>query len=521
LDPGLDRAETDAMTRILLIEDSDDDATIVGELLDEALGADYSLAVTMDLAGGLSRLESESFDLVLVDLYLPDSRGIETFRAAHRAAPMVPIVVLTGLDSDDVAREALAGGAQDFLVKGGIDADRLGRAIRHSIERQRLIGDLLHAQRLEAIGRLAGGIAHEFNNLLQVIGGHADLALSESDPERTKSSLETIRNATHRGSALVLQLLSFSRKQVLQPQLIDLNDLLRGLVRMIRPLLGERILLRLELAQQLGMVRVDPIQLEQAIVNLAVNARDAMPGGGSLVFTTAAAELGDDRRGLLRELDAGSYVRLTVRDTGVGLDAKALASIFEPYFTTKKSGEGTGLGLAMVHDFVRRSAGEIEVESQPGLGTTFRLFLPRVAGVVDRPPERQPAPAVPVGGNVLVVDDQPDVLGLIRRALERAGHRVATAGDGVKALGLVATAEQPFDVVLTDIAMPRIGGIELVERMRASRPDTRVVYMSGFVSESRTLGFLRPGDLFLEKPFSVADLLTRVNEALAAREIGG
>lgn len=396
-----------------------------------------------------------------------------------------------------------------------------GRALGDPAERSRLEDEirklqhqLLQSQRLETVGLLASGMAHDFNNLLNVIMGYAELlarSLPQGDTRRGR--IDHILQAALKAGRLTRRLLAFSRRPVERPRVVELNALVSEAERMLRRLIGEDVDLVLQLGDEVGNVRVDPGQLEQVLLNLVVNARHAMPRGG--VLTLATDNAGPARDEEVRPSVPGGYVRLTVTDTGVGMDAETKALIFEPFFTTKPTGTGTGLGLATVSGIVRQSGGVIEVESEPGRGTTFRIYLPRVA---ERP---KPAPLVASSGpgprgdeTVLLVEDQESLRDLIREALQLQGYHVLVAGDGEAALETARRHSGRLDLLVTDIVMPRLDGCDLARRLVAERPGLRVLYMSGHGPE--LVASRDPSDpgAILEKPFSTKTLSLRVRQAL-------
>jgi two-component system, cell cycle sensor histidine kinase and response regulator CckA len=390
--------------------------------------------------------------------------------------------------------------------------------LRDVTEKKSLESQLVQAQKMEAVGQLAGGIAHDFNNLLTAILGSTELLLSETDTgDPRREDLQEIVRAAHRAAGLVRQLLAYSRKQVLQPRLVNLNTIVHEMGGLLRRVVGERVTLRLDLDPTLGSVMADPGQIEQVIANLGVNARDAMPEGGTLTIATAnvsAAGIptpGEDR------MPSGPLVALSVSDTGVGMDDHVLAHLFEPFFTTKELGRGTGLGLATVYGIVRQSGGTIQVASQPSEGSTFTVYFPRVVASSLSMPMLAAAPAVPGGSEcVLVVEDEEAVRHLVCRVLRAKGYRVLEAPHAEAALEMAETAGT-IDLLVTDLVMPGIGGAALATRLVALRPALRVVFITGYAMEAvERQGELAVGSALLEKPFSADQLARKVREALAA-----
>jgi two-component system cell cycle sensor histidine kinase/response regulator CckA len=406
-------------------------------------------------------------------------------------------------------------------VRRGPDGEVMGfqGIVRDVTEHRVLEEQLRQAQKMEAVGRLAGGVAHDFNNLLTAIRGNADLALmglSDGDPLR--GDLDEIRRAADRAAALTRQLLAFSRRQVLQPRALDLNEVVRGTDRMLRRLIGEDTELVCILGEGLGHVRADPGQLEQVLMNLAVNARDAMPGGGRITLRTEPARV-DAATRPHPDLEPGCYAALTVSDTGQGIPQGAMAHVFEPFFTTKEVGKGTGLGLATVYGIVRQSGGCVWAGNAPGGGAVFTIYLPRTNASPAQPSANEPAGRVARGeGTVLLVEDEPQVRALTRRMLERSGYTVLTAANGEEALRLVAGHAGPLDLVLTDMVMPLMGGRELVERLAGVRPELRVVFMTGYTAGGvDTEGAPGRGLVLLEKPFSPEVLTSTIRAAMHGR----
>jgi PAS domain S-box-containing protein len=376
-------------------------------------------------------------------------------------------------------------------------------------------------QRMEAVGRLAAGIAHDFNNLLTAILGSTDLLLEALPPDHParEDALET-RQAALRAADLTRQLLAFSRQQVLAPRVLDLNAVVRDVERLLRRLIGEEVGLRTVLAADLAVVRADPSQIEQVLVNLAVNARDAMPRGGTVTIETANVSLDGAYVANQPLVAAGDYVMLALSDTGTGMDAATQARVFEPFFTTKERGKGTGLGLATVYGIVKQSGGYVWVYSELGIGTTFKIYLPRVTGgeVAERP-IAAPVPAATLHGSetILVVEDQEEVRTLIRKILEARGYRVLAAANGAAALQAAALHPGPIHLLLSDVIMPGMSGREVSRLLTPTRLSLRTLYVSGYTDESIVQhGVLEPEVEFLQKPFTAEGLLRRVREVLDA-----
>ncbi|HKO31401.1 MAG TPA: PAS domain S-box protein [Nitrospiraceae bacterium] len=756
---------------VLLIEDNEDDACLIGELLTERIAADIKLEWTDRLGSGLTRVTEGKVDVVLLDLSLPDSHGLETLDQIRALLPDLPVIVLTHLDDEETAVRAVRKGAQDYLVKGRSDSLLLVRAIRYAIERKQsdkamrdsearlrtiintahdaLIGmnaqglitewnpraedifgwprnvalgqklsdliipprqreaherglqhflrtgegpvlnrrveltglrrdgtefpieltisavkrgetyvfnaflsditerkraeeirvqlaaivessedaiisrslegivtswnrgaertfgftadeiidkpimllipddrldeesqileritrgehvthfetvrrrkdgkdinvaltisaikdgagtiigyskiarditdqksleaQLRQSQKMEGVGQLAGGIAHDFNNLLTVINSYSAMVLSEVDFSHTfaRNGIEQIKEAGHRAALLTRQLLMFSRQQVLEPKVLNLNEIVSNMAKLLRRLIGEDITQVLCLHPALGQVKIDPGQVEQIIMNLAVNARDAMPRGGQLTIETGNIELDNAYSSKHALVQSGPYVMLAVSDTGCGMDTDTQAHIFEPFFTTKGPGKGTGLGLATVYGIVKQSGGNIMVYSELSKGTTFKIYIPRIAKTSERP-EPTAAPAeLPCGSEtVLLAEDDEMVRALAQAILGRYGYTVLTARNGNDALHLAQEGSEKIHLLLTDTIMPMMNGPELAKRFRAIRPETKVLLMSGYTD--KVISFtaaLEPGTAFLQKPFTPQTLTHKVREVLDA-----
>jgi PAS domain S-box-containing protein len=389
--------------------------------------------------------------------------------------------------------------------------------VGHDItERKRLLEQFLQAQKMEAVGRLAGGIAHDFNNILTSILITTELLLPGLADDGAKADVQTIRGSAKRAAALTQQLLAFSRKQVLKPEVVNLNDLVRDTVGMLRSLIGEDITLEALLAPDLGNVEMDPGQMEQVIMNLAVNARDALPRGGRIVIETRNVDLNGDYVRTHSEARPGPHVLLSVTDNGEGMDPDVMEHIFEPFFTTKGVGKGTGLGLATVHGIVSQSGGHIWVYSEPRRGTTFKIYLPRVQAEAQAqaptPPKARGATGIET---ILLVEDDEGVRRAAARVLKRAGYRLLTAGNGAEALAALEVHEGPVDLLITDVVMPGMAGPEVAQRLRGVLPGLRVLFVSGYSDEVvARQGLVGPNEHYMEKPFVVDALLSRVRDIL-------
>jgi PAS domain S-box-containing protein len=382
-------------------------------------------------------------------------------------------------------------------------------------ERRQLEEETRQVRKMETAGRLAGGIAHDFNNLLTAILGTTEILLSELPPGATaRTDVEEIKRAASRAANLTRQLLAFGRRQVLKPRVLDLNQLVQGVETMLRRLIGEHITLETRTDPALWRVRADPGQLEQVLLNLCVNARDAMPTGGTVTIETTNLEFGGSAHGPEAIMPPGRYVLVSVTDTGVGMAPETLHHVFEPFFTTKEHGKGTGLGLATVYGIVKQSGGFIYADSRPGEGTRFRIYLPRVAETLDLPDssgtEAAPARAE---GTLLLVEDEEAVRRLTRRMLEGVGYRVLEASQGTEALDLAAGWQGKIDLVITDVIMPGMSGQELSARLRARWPGLKILYVSGYTDDAILQhGTLLPNTSFLHKPFTQHELARRVRD---------
>jgi PAS domain S-box-containing protein len=447
---------------------------------------------------------------------------VEAINTSIREARMVTTETHS-LWSDGTARDFVriycpivdASGDVTRIVAHGVDITDLRQAeadLRDTQER------LLQSQKMESVGRLAGGVAHDFNNLLTTMSGNADLILMDGRlDDHDREMLEEIVAASERASALTQQLLAFSRKQVTQPKVINLNTTLFGIQKMLRRLIGEDVELVTDLDDALDNVLADPGQIEQVIVNLAVNSRDAMPHGGTLAVRTRTLVLDEDYRGAFDErMPAGRYAQITVTDTGTGMDRATLVRIFEPFFTQKEVGKGTGLGLATVYGIVRQANGFVRVYSEPGLGTTFKIFLPSVDSPEDAVEARgRPGTLAPGTETILIAEDQDGVRNMTGKLMERCGYRVLMAEGPLEALEIATNYAGTIHLLLTDVVMPSMSGPALAERLVQTRPDTAVIFMSGYTDDQlQHHGVLQEGVVLVQKPFTGTHMAHTVRNVL-------
>ncbi len=480
------------------------------------------------LMGDLVALQRGEVQIVEVDSLGPVPQAEILTAAGIRSYGVVPLIAQGELigSLNLGAREPGGPPASDLAVAREV-GDQLAIALRQARlaeelqasydDLQQTQGQLAQAQKMEAIGQLAGGVAHDFNNLLTVIAGRSHLALEQLPADHPlRRHIDLIRTTTDRAAALTRQLLAFSRKQVLEPTVLDLNALVAGLVPMLQRLIGEHIELTTAPTEPLGRVRADRSQLEQVILNLAVNARDAMPQGGALTVETANADLDEAYAKGHPGATPGAFVMLAVADTGHGMDADTQARIFEPFFTTKAQGKGTGLGLATVFGIVKQSGGNIWVYSEPGHGTTFKVYLPRVEEALD---SAAPAPATAVlprgSETVLLVEDDDEVRSLAHETLQSGGYTVIPAANPNEALRLAADGSRPIHLLVTDVVLPQLSGRGLADRLSADHRELRILYMSGYTDEAIVRhGVLDAGTAFLQKPFTPYALLAKIREVL-------
>jgi PAS domain S-box-containing protein len=452
----------------------------------------------------------------------PMGAGMELSARRRDGSTFPAEVSLSAIDTDDGMLVIAA--VRDVTERLELRAER--ERLTSQAERDKLERQLQQSQRLESLGQLAGGVAHDFNNLLAVISNYAAFVGEEVAKDAPRIDWQSVRHdvrqiqlAAERAAELTHQLLAFARRDVVQPRPLDLNEVIARVEQLLIRTLGEHVILRTDLAPQLCPVLADPGQIEQVLVNLAVNARDAMPSGGTLVVQTSSTEIGECHAAIRAGLPSGQYACLKISDTGVGMPREVIDRAFEPFFTTKPKGEGTGLGLATVYGIVTQARGYVQIYSEPGLGTTLTILLPATDHSVDG----QSAPEKEVGGGagetVLIVEDEPAMREVTRRILSRRGYHVMAAATGHEAIELAARHPGDIDVLLTDVVMPRMLGKEAAERIRALRPGIKVLFMSGYargVLDSQ--GVLEADVNLVEKPFTEVRLLAQLRQVVASAE---
>lgn len=512
--------------RILLVDDDEDDYLITRDLLDDISRSRFALDWASTYEKATECISKNIHDIYLVDYRLGPYSGLELLRWAMADGCKVPIILLTGQGDHRVDIEAMEAGAADYLVKGQINPQVLERSIRYAIERRRaqderlqLETELRQAQKMEAIGHMAGGIAHDFNNVLTAILSYASLARRHVEPEHpVYSKLIGIEESSQRAANLTHQLLAFARRQVVAPRTLNLNDVVLNLDKLLRRLINADIELQTIPGENINYVKVDPGQIEQVLVNLVVNARDAMPDGGKLTVWIGNKTLNEQYAQQHVDVVPGDYVCLGVEDTGMGMTDSVRARIFDPFFTTKEPGKGTGLGLATCYGIVKQNGGHIEVISKPDAGTKFHIYLPAITSFVPESAETQQTMTLPQGKeNVFLVEDEPSVRQIVTELLEQQGYTVVTATNGEDALRFIKEKGPLFsiDLLLTDIVMPRLTGTALASKIKQYAPNIKVIFMSGYADEALVKqGVLEPGTAFIQKPFTLEVLARKIRQVL-------
>ena len=513
---------------VLCLEKSSSDAELVKAALSKN-GLACELSHVQLRNDFIAAVREGGWDVIISDCALPDLDGRSALALAQEHCPEIPFILFAQSIGEEAAIEYLKAGATEYVLKD--HPARLQFAVRRVLreaeaqkERKQaeqqtaqLEEQLRQAQKMEAVGRLAGGIAHDFNNVLTIIRGYSELALAQMaphDPHRAR--LQYIKDASDRAASLTRQLLAFSRRQVLESKVLDLNAIVTNLYEMLPRLIGEDLDIVSILQPALGRVKADPGQIEQVLLNLAVNARDAMPRGGKLTIETANVVLDENYARDHATVQPGPHVMLAVSDTGSGMDAATKARIFEPFFTTKEIGKGTGLGLATVYGIVKQSGGSIWVYSEPGKGTTFKIYFPRVEGELEETAPVDDRPRILRGTEtVLLAEDEEMVRNLMRTILEGQGYTVLVARDATEALSFGHRHHGSIPLLVTDVVMPGMSGRELAAQLAMAHPETKVLYVSGYTDDAVVRhGVLNAGLAFLQKPFSAESFLLKVRDAL-------
>jgi two-component system cell cycle sensor histidine kinase/response regulator CckA len=507
------------LERVLIVEDDDTTAAIVlaaiadGATLRDAR-ASFEVRRVSTLDEACEALTRDTFAAVLLDLSLPDSTGLDTLHRVLEQAPHVAVIVLTALDDCDLALRAVRLGAQDYLFKGRVDGLLIVRSLLYAITRTRSESQLRHAQQMQALGRLAGGVAHDFNNLLTIILGNAEAAQMEVAPDTViGESLGEINYAARCAATLTARLLALGRKQQLQPQVLDVGDVVIGMEDVLRSLVGADITFDIRVAAHGLCVRADPMEIEQLVLNLVLNARNAVSPGGTIAIDVGPLTIGPGR-GWRPDPRPGDYIGITVRDDGPGIAADLQERMYEPFISTKGPGSGTGLGLSIVYSTVQHSEGAIRCLSSLGTGTTFTVALP-VVTLPSAVPATFPSPIAVDGRGltILLAEDEHAVRALAKRVLERAGYRVLDASNGDDALALFTGEGDEVDLVISDVVMPGLRGTELARELELRRPGIPILFMSGYADDELVRRGVFPEHVaFLKKPWSHQDLLRSVRQ---------
>jgi two-component system cell cycle sensor histidine kinase/response regulator CckA len=507
--------------RVLFIGDTGSDA-VDTELRSGGYDPSFERALTETQ---LQAALSDPWDIAISDFTVGDFGAMAALRIIQERGVDLPLIVVSGKGKDADALAALKAGAADHLSRRNLmrlnaAVERELRGARMRRERNRLEEQFRQSQKMEAVGRLAGGVAHDFNNLLTVITGYSDMLLAGRDlKESQRTALEEIRRSAERGGALTHQLLAFSRRQPLEARMVRLNELVMQIEKMLRRLIGEDIDLVTIPAAPQDAVEADPGRLEQVLMNLVVNARDAMPNGGKLTIETGSIQLGEVYSAKQLGVAPGPYITLSITDTGIGMDEATQSHMFEPFFTTKNPGRGTGLGLATAYGIIRQSGGAIQIISQLGKGTTARIYLPPARVSIPASAEKAVHAGPTTGAEtILLVEDEARVRKLIVDVLTARGYRVLEATRGEEALRLSRLHQGAIDLMVVDVVMPEISGPELVRQIAPVRPGTHVLYISGYTDEAIVHhGIPESGAAFLQKPFLPDALARKVREVLDSR----
>lgn len=517
----------DLALRVLCVDDSEDDTLLLIRALKS--GGYEPKYLRVDTAPEMeAALKGETWDIVLADYSMPQFSAPDALNVLKKVNPDIPFIIVSGAIGEEIAVSALKEGAKDFINKDNLT--RLIPAIQRELretevrrqreqaeaEKKNIEEQLFQAQKMEAIGRLTGGVAHDFNNLLTVINGYSELILSNMNKDDTNfEQLQLIRQAGRRAENLTRQLLAFSRKQTLKPVVLDLNELLFNMEKIMHRLIGEDIDLISDYADDLKYVKADPSQLEQVVLNLVINSRDSMADGGRITIETKNVYL-EKPIGNGENSQSGLHVMLAIIDTGVGMDENIKAKIFEPFFTTKEKGKGTGLGLSTVYGIVKQSGGHITVDTEQGQGSTFKVYFKAIEDDVSPHVDHHKTSDQLTGEEtILIVEDENAVLDLMMRVLDQHGYNVIQSFSAEDALKQIEKIKEPIHILLTDVVLPGMNGRELAEQVVQLRPETKIIYMSGYTDHAiGNKGILDENTDYIQKPFSPFFLLKKVREVL-------
>ncbi len=511
-----------SLLHILHLEDDQNDAALIAAAL-EVEGIAFTMTRVETRANFMATLERGGIDIIFSDFALPAFDGLSAIKAVRAKWPDLPVILISGTLGEEQAIDSLKSGATDYVLKQRLL--RLAPAVRRAMhevegraERRRLEAQFIEAQKMEVVGQLAGGVAHDFNNILAVIMGCGDLIASKlSADSPLRKFTEEIQHTSERAAGLTRQLLVFSRKQTVQPVVLDLNNAVKDLDKMLRRLIDENIELTVVPGNQIGRVKADSGYVGQVLMNLVVNARDAMPNGGRLSIATNNVTLDENYTHTHRGVIPGDYVMLSVSDTGTGMTDEVKAHLFEAFFTTKPKGKGTGLGLATCQTIVEQSGGHIGVYSEVGKGTTFKIYFRRVEQPLSAAVTPIQTGPLPRGTEtLLVVEDEPSVRHLARGVLEAQGYEVLSASNGQDALHVAREHKgSPIRLVITDVIMPLMGGKVMAEWLKTTYPDLKILFTSGYTDDAIAQhGVLEPGVAFLPKPYTPGILARRVRSML-------
>jgi two-component system, cell cycle sensor histidine kinase and response regulator CckA len=506
--------------RVLIVEDSQNDCDLLLGVLDRG-GYAVTYERVYSAAALDSCLEKGQWDLVISDHSMPGFKGTEALAMVRKKGLDVPFIFLSGTIGEEIAVNAMRAGAQDYVIKGKaarllpvIERELREAELRH--ERHQMEQRVRQLEKFEALGKLAGGIAHDFNNVIGAIMGWAELGVDHVSSESHEAKLfQSIREQATKAAGLTRQLLAYARRQVLEPRNINLNQMVNETTTLLQKTIGEQVEVKMVLAADLQVTRADPSQVEQVLMNLCFNARDAMPKGGQLLIETHNIELDSHYCKLHTEAQPGRYVQLSVCDTGMGMDAGTLERIFEPFFTTKEIGKGTGLGLATVLGIVKQHGGFLDVYSEPGKGTAFHVYLPASEGVAEPLQHAEQAPARGGTEAILVAEDHEGMREMAREILDVLGYRLILARDGEEAVRAFAARQNDVSLLLLDVVMPKMDGIDAYEQISKIRSGVPVIFTSGYSDHGPQLSFLlAKGATVLQKPYGSKVLARKVRELL-------